>query len=289
MEKSNKHNANKLTDILLEAIVHTIPGIHDTGLLEVKDSGNDTLTLTSNFKFDEGAENWLQVECVALTTHPKIHMRISLPQEIAPKRELDALRLANHINQGSNPCAVSFKNSKFTVASCIDFDGYFNDTVIELDAPDKQIEATKNQLNSLFLVAENLCKAIPASLYSTWETLVSAYNIDRCKVIPVTSATEMSTLNGYNLEMDRCLKFGFEQRWEHFINHDMRVFLIQSTRCKSVVWITWLGYRGSCWHINQHFAAGMAKPPKNHKVIAQHLIEKYQQAWKHSIFPSQPD
>ena len=114
---------------------------------------------------------------------------------------------------------------------------------------------------------------------AVWEYLVTEIHKGKSKATPLWSTEEILSYKGKNKDFDfyvDAIEYG---QWRCFKKHEARAYLITTKKNKSVVWISWLGYRGSRWHVTQHFPIENSTVTKTEKNIAIKLIENYQKIW----------
>ncbi|MEQ1486860.1 MAG: hypothetical protein ABL920_00070 [Methylotenera sp.] len=294
MSNPDKKHIVKMTDrilVIASSIILRL-GIFTDNLVstsQVKDESYYKLLLSEEFKLDDEFSECLTLYCHASSKNGGISIVIVFPQKIPDDMDLKALKIANHINTQGHPCAISLKHDgRFVVSSSATFTKYFNDEVKGFEALQGQVDTVINLLTELLSVAKILSisiaknfKDIPVSSLTTWESLIPEYSSGRCIVSPITNENDMESLHGINPDLDVRLKH--EQGWRGFCRHERRVFSIQSKKYRSIVWISYLGHRGSLWHVIGHYSNDMNKVTKTHKIIAHDLAEKYQELWDAGI------
>lgn len=112
----------------------------------------------------------------------------------------------------------------------------------------------------------------------SWTSLIQEFEVNLCKIIPVSSYVEITSLFD-SLHNTEYLRRRFSLECGGYLDHETRIFIIQSEKNKSIAIISWIGRRGCRWHVIDHIAINRQKPIRKHIKIAQDLAEKYQVAW----------
>lgn len=121
-----------------------------------------------------------------------------------------------------------------------------------------------------------------SSQLNQWVCLVPQFYVRNVSVSPVRTDEELLKLIDYleNQDLSSYIDHALKRSWERFQAHECRVYCIQSPRQTSLLWMSWLGRRGSRWHVMQHFVRNRDDLPVGHKVAADRLVKKYQAAWE---------
>ncbi len=121
----------------------------------------------------------------------------------------------------------------------------------------------------------------PIGLY--WEALIPEFSQGNTTATPLDSPESMSLWVGKNKDFDYYVESIKAGNWRCMNTHEARVYLIQTPKNQSIVWMSWVGYRGSRWHIVQHFAIGRTKPTVTAQKFAEQLAHHYQEKWNEFI------
>ena len=112
-----------------------------------------------------------------------------------------------------------------------------------------------------------------------WEFLVGEFKAGRTLITPLHSPASFLEWRGYSNEFNSYVEQVRNRGWRCMNEHEARAYLISTPQNKSIVWMSWLGYRGCRWHIVQHFGITQSKPSQTAKTVAEHLTELYQDKW----------
>lgn len=165
-EHSQKHS-KKMSAILIDAwcLVSELQGnITTSTTVEVCQMDPKLITYTEQFRMYLGDDesqrkkysNWFEISCEASKVHPSLIAKVLLP--IHTLNELDALKLANSINQHSS-CAVSLNEKcQFQVNTSVSFVGYFDVDDAAFDHAVAQSEVTLNMFVELLATSLELYK-----------------------------------------------------------------------------------------------------------------------------------
>ena len=120
---------------------------------------------------------------------------------------------------------------------------------------------------------------INTSNSSIWEYLITEIHKGKTIATPLWTTEEIISWKGTNKDYDFYVDAIENSQWRCFKQHEARAYLITTPKNKSIVWITWLGYRSSQWHVTQHFPIENSTVTKAAKDIAIQIIENYQKIW----------
>lgn len=112
-----------------------------------------------------------------------------------------------------------------------------------------------------------------------WNYLVDQYRDGNVTVMPLRSPDMLLAWRGKNQDFDEYVDAVSRRNWRCLNRHEARIFLIQTPCHASIVWMSWLGYRGCRWHVVMHFAMNRDEPTAAAKRAALNLTEKYQKVW----------
>jgi len=122
-----------------------------------------------------------------------------------------------------------------------------------------------------------------------WDVKIDNYVEGKTKIIALNSPMHILDWTGKNPELDEFVGQVERRGWRCLQKHEARVFLIQTPKNSSIVWMSWLGYRGSRWHVVRHFAIHRDKPTPTACYLAKSLAEKYQEEWECHTSPNLSD
>lgn len=167
MQEHSQNHSNKMRGILIDAWCLTCElqgNISTTTTVEVCEADPKLITYTEQFRMYLGDDesqrrkysDWFEIICEASKVHPSLNAKVLLPTHT--RNELDALKLANSINQHSS-CAVSLNDKcQFQVNASVSFVGYFDVDDVAFDHAVAQSEAALNMFAELLATSLKLYK-----------------------------------------------------------------------------------------------------------------------------------
>lgn len=104
-----------------------------------------------------------------------------------------------------------------------------------------------------------------------WPSFIEQFEHQGLLIEPVQTEVNLLDLAARSKELGEWVQC-IRPQWHCLNNHEVRVFLIRGPDDDSIVWISWLGRRGSRWHITQHFPVDRSELSVSHQEAADELI-----------------
>jgi hypothetical protein len=112
-----------------------------------------------------------------------------------------------------------------------------------------------------------------------WTSLVHTYQIGGLIIEPIETSLCVVALLGANVNLDFYINHAQRNNWKTLIDHDVRIFKLRGKYYEIVLWLSWLGRRGTCWHIIEQFSLLENKGQNNIQDACLDLVERYQIEW----------
>jgi len=112
-----------------------------------------------------------------------------------------------------------------------------------------------------------------------WHGLIDQLKINRSSVKLLNSKDQLFNFKAENSEFSEWIAEIDRRGFKCLIKHEAMAYLIQTPHNSCIVWISWVGARGSRWHIVKFFPLGKSSLTYSIKNMAQILVNSYQDAW----------
>ena len=115
------------------------------------------------------------------------------------------------------------------------------------------------------------------------KSLVAAFTVGRSTVTPLVSEKDLLSYKSQNSEYSEWIKEIDRRGFQCLKKHEARVFLIETPKNKCIVWLSWLGKRGSRWHLVKYFLVDDSKYTSTVKKMLEILLIRYQDEWANHL------